>query len=173
MSRKPKDKKVSKWNSVAVWDWSQWYNPRRFDQGIEACPSCYTTVCSVLPPFIDGEIDLRPEECQDRLTTDTGKLFYSSVLVSLLVVSAFYAPAIRRMVERACSVSPVHASISVCIRDGISNLCLSFSGVISLLLRFSGVSNLLSFSGRSIRSVSFGHISNYLTLKVQGPVVQN
>ena len=40
----------------------------------------------------------------------------------------FYNPTIRRMVERAYNVNPVRMFMSVCLRDGVSNLSLSFSG---------------------------------------------
>ena len=49
-----------------------------------------------------------------------------------------YAPAIRRMMERAYSVTPVRLFVSVRVRDGVSNLHLSFSDVSNWRLSFSG-----------------------------------
>ena len=50
---------------------------------------------------------------------------------------AVYAPDIQRMVERGNSVTSVRPSVTVSVRDGVSNLRLSFSGVSNLRLSFS------------------------------------
>ena len=65
----------------------------------------------------------------------------SVIVCSILVLKyhvTFYAPAIRRMVERAYmySVTPVvRLSVCVHVRDGISNLRLRFPGISNLRLR--------------------------------------
>ena len=64
------------------------------------------------------------------------------------VTAFYYAPAIRRIVKRAYSVTTVCLSVSVCIQDGINDLRLSFSGV----------SNLCKFF-QAGAAVSVGHIS--------------
>ena len=52
-------------------------------------------------------------------------------------------PPIQRMVERAYSITPVLPSVGV--RDGISNLHLSFSGVSNLHLSFQAGASMSSY----------------------------
>ena len=62
--------------------------------------------------------------------------FANYKLIRVCVCTLFYAPAIRRMVERAYSVTTVRPSVSVRVRDGVKGLRLSFSGVSNLRFKF-------------------------------------